>query len=504
MLDIAPRPVVQEPFVPRRVEPQATASTVPSVVACRTCGASNDPNHTYCLSCGSRLPRADSVMPPRQSGIAGPVSVPNPAPLPAAPAPPFGNISEGAILSVASLAGAPAPTSPSPVSPAVIAGTPVHVVTPSPVDPELVRFCPRCHGGSDLAAQFCKFCGGSLADVAPVPVPFASTSESAIAVMPGDPGQVSGATGSSPSVGRISHAPQTTRDVPVAGVADVKFAPEAETRPVNSPPDQAQGGHASPMVDAGGMTATTASTQASSGFLVLVARDGTPAAAYPLTEQMDIGRLEGDVQLPEDPYLSPRHARVVRRDGRHYLRDLGSLNGVYRKLPSGSERDTVGPHVVTLRDGELFLIGQQVLKVELVKDAAETTGLGIALEARDGGTHLFGTPSSPRYARLCQRTVEGVTRDVFYVRKPETVLGRESGDFVFPEDPFLSRRHAIIRASVGAATGGRPTVTLADLGSSNGTFVQIEGEISLSHGDCFRVGHQLFRVEIPTSPRPAS
>ena len=75
----------------------------------------------------------------------------------------------------------------------------------------------------------------------------------------------------------------------------------------------------------------------------------------------------------------------------------------------------------------------------------------------------------------------------------------------FLRTPFLSRRHAIIRASVGAATGGgTPTVTLADLGSSNGTFVQIDGEISLSHGDCFRVGHQLFRVEIPTSPRPAS
>jgi pSer/pThr/pTyr-binding forkhead associated (FHA) protein len=480
-LDMSPRPVPQDAaFVPRRVDVQATVS---SVVACRTCGASNDPNHTYCLSCGSRLPRQE----------AAPAPAPSPAAVasPAQPAP----IAAGSILSVASVAApAPAPGGlgavTSPAQGLVISGSPVRVVTPAPVAPETMRFCPRCHGGSDPQAQFCKFCGGSLADVPPVAVPLAATAESAIAVMPTE-------AVPAPEPVRNTAPPLTTRDAPPAGFPPGGFPPEAETRPVASVASPAS-------LDAPDSVGTKVSAHHASGFLVLVARDGTPAAAYPLLEQMDIGRLEGDVKLVDDPYLSPRHARIMRRDGRYYLRDLGSLNGVYRKLPNGSERDSTGPHVATLRDGELFLIGQQVLKVELVKDASETTGLGAALDAQDGGTHLFGTPSTPRYARLCQRTVEGVTRDVYYVRKPETVLGRESGDFVFPEDPFLSRRHAIIRASVGAATGGFPSVTLADLGSSNGTFVQIDGEISLSHGDCFRVGHQLFRVEIPTSPRPAS
>jgi pSer/pThr/pTyr-binding forkhead associated (FHA) protein len=121
-----------------------------------------------------------------------------------------------------------------------------------------------------------------------------------------------------------------------------------------------------------------------------------------------------------------------------------------------------------------------------VNDADE--GLGPASEH---GTLLFGCPAAARYARLSQRTVEGVTRDVFYIRKAETVLGRESGDVVFTEDPFLSRRHASIRVEKEPRR-----FLLTDLGSSNGTFVQVRGEIPLESGDQFRIGQQLFRIDI--------
>ena len=147
----------------------------------------------------------------------------------------------------------------------------------------------------------------------------------------------------------------------------------------------------------------------------------------------------------------------------------------------------------SIEDQDLFLIGQQVLRFEVVKDAEE--GFGVA---SDNGTLLFGTPATPRYARLAQRTVEGVVRDVFNVRKAETVLGRESGDIVFPDDPFLSRRHAMLRV-YGAGSGRSPgtrSFTLADLGSSNGTFLKAVSEIPLRHGAQFRIGQQLFRFDV--------
>jgi pSer/pThr/pTyr-binding forkhead associated (FHA) protein len=139
------------------------------------------------------------------------------------------------------------------------------------------------------------------------------------------------------------------------------------------------------------------------------------------------------------------------------------------------------------------LVGQQVLKFEVVKNAEE--GFGVASE---GGTLVFGTPSAPRYARLIQRTVEGVSRDVFHVQRLETIIGREVGDVVFTDDPFLSRRHAAIEVlGVTPGTRGQPRrFGLVDLGSSNGTFVQLREEIKLRNGDQFRIGQQLFRFDL--------
>jgi len=141
---------------------------------------------------------------------------------------------------------------------------------------------------------------------------------------------------------------------------------------------------------------------------------------------------------------------------------------------------------VELLDQDLFLVGQQVLKFEVVRDGE--AGFG---PASQHGTLLFGTPQAPRFALLAQRTVEGVSRDLFHIRKMETVLGRESGDIVFTDDPFLSRRHALIKFD-----RDNKRFLLADLGSSNGTFVQIRGDVGLKSGDQFRIGQQLFRVEL--------
>lgn len=214
-----------------------------------------------------------------------------------------------------------------------------------------------------------------------------------------------------------------------------------------------------------------------SARLVVIAQDGTPGAEYPLSgQQTDIGRDEGSIALSADPYVSPRHARIINRNGRFFVRDLESVNGVYVRL-RGAE---------TLRHADLVLAGLEVLRFELVSDAER--GLGPASER---GTRVFGSPALPRYARLCQRTVEGVTRDIFYLCKDETVIGRESGDVVFTGDPFMSRRHAAFARD--PATG---TFSVRDLGSSNGTYLAVRGEHELANGDHVRLGQHLFRLEV--------
>jgi len=216
--------------------------------------------------------------------------------------------------------------------------------------------------------------------------------------------------------------------------------------------------------------------------LVVIAQDGTPGAEYPIAgPHAEIGRTEGTIALPGDPYVSPRHLRVSRRNGRFFVRDLESVNGVYVRLR--------GPEL--LRHGDLVLIGLEVLRFELVSDAER--GLGPATER---GTRVFGSPALTRHARLCQLTVEGVPRDVYYLCRDETIVGRESGDVVFTNDPFMSRRHASVTRdpSLGA-------FTLTDLGSSNGTYLGIRGEQEVKSGDHLRVGQHLFRLDVSGAPR---
>ena len=107
------------------------------------------------------------------------------------------------------------------------------------------------------------------------------------------------------------------------------------------------------------------------------------------------------------------------------------------------------------------------------------------------GTLLFGSPATPTRARLCQRTVDGIVRDVYHLFRDETVIGREAGDIVFTADPFLSRKHAVIRRNPVTAE-----FSLADLDSSNGTYVAIRHEVAVAHGDFVRVGQHLFRVDL--------
>jgi pSer/pThr/pTyr-binding forkhead associated (FHA) protein len=210
---------------------------------------------------------------------------------------------------------------------------------------------------------------------------------------------------------------------------------------------------------------------------VTIARDGAQGVSYPLdADQLDLGREEGQIVLPGDGYLSPRHLRLSRRADKWFARDLGSTNGVYLRLRR--------PH--RLIDGDLLLLGLEVIRFELVKESEQ--GLGPAMQH---GTLVFGSPLLPRRARLCQRTVEGVTRNVYYLTREETIVGRESGDLVFSDDLFMSRRHLSVRRD--PANGD---FVAEDLGASNGTFVAVRDEVPVTDGDFIRVGQHLFRLDL--------
>lgn len=514
------------PIEPAHAPQPPPATTAP--VRCRVCETPNAAGLRYCTSCGSTLeapPPVTSAMQPHDGsygarGTLGLAAAAQGAPV-ASPAQPPHPAQNAQIAQTAQAA-----------FPAIAPNRVVELGGGAPAPMRAPRTCGRCRGTVDPGAQFCKFCGAPLADAEPaierppvvartpdvspllpherleLPKPAPSTSNgngngngAPPALAKAEP-VARPATAPTPAVAPTS-PPVVAAQAILPAQADRPAQPVAQVPPVQSPVARAL----------------------TRGRLVVIAKSGADGPSYPVGDTLDIGRAEGNVVVGEDPYLSPRHVRIAWTGTKLVLRDLASTNGVYLRLspsrdmnavrrnaggPAGSGAGGRGPHqeaeasgevAVPLHDQDLILVGQQVLKFEVVPNSFDA-GLGPAVEH---STLLFGSPAAPRYARLGQRTVEGITRDVYYVRKMETVLGRESGDIVFTEDPFLSRRHAAVRVlgrdGAPLPAGAKPTASdgvqfaLVDLGSSNGTFLRIRGEVDLVSGDHFRVGQQLFRID---------
>src|SRR5205814_874511 len=131
----------------------------------------------------------------------------------------------------------------------------------------------------------------------------------------------------------------------------------------------------------------------------------------------------------DDPCLASRHARRLVQKGKIVLRALDAVNGVFVRVQA-----------CDLAPGDSFLVGKELLRYE-----------PLAPEERDPpslvehGVRLFGTVPREAWGRLRQLTVAGTTRDLWHLTRAELVLGREEGDVTFPDDEFMSRRHAALK-----------------------------------------------------------
>ena len=67
--------------------------------------------------------------------------------------------------------------------------------------------------------------------------------------------------------------------------------------------------------------------------LVLLRGTGGDGASYYLSSDEHVcGRMSGTILFPDDPTVSPEHANFFYKDGKLYLRDLGSANGTFIRL----------------------------------------------------------------------------------------------------------------------------------------------------------------------------
>ena len=185
-----------------------------------------------------------------------------------------------------------------------------------------------------------------------------------------------------------------------------------------------------------------------------------------------VGRADADIRF-DDVYLSPLHARFELRDGELWVRDLGSRNGTWCYLE--------GP--TRLSDGDVLLIGSQVLRFRRLgypgphpRDSDATRRIGSMVPSAD-------------VAVLEQLRADGSVRDSCHLSPARTIMiGRESGDWVFPYDPTMSGRHAEIRSEDAE-------FFVHDAGSRNGVALAVHGDRMLQPGQRVLLGDQVLRVE---------
>ncbi len=101
----------------------------------------------------------------------------------------------------------------------------------------------------------------------------------------------------------------------------------------------------------------------------------------------------------------------------------------------------------------------------------------------------FGAMQQPGKARLILiRGDQGVDGLSYLLQGTEHVAGRQDAQILFPEDAWLSPRHAnfIYRGE---------KLVVRDEGSKNGVYLRTRGPVPLAGGDLFLCGEQVFRLE---------
>ena len=402
---------------------------------CKNCGKANRDGALFCQDCGRSI---DGSAYGPGGGVAAVAATAASASIPIAhddePLP----IGRSAAAQVVSTPESPAPGSErSPAKEAGLGGTSASADSP----------CESCGTMNPISASFCRSCGQNLnlkqrpqTKIAcshcghPTPAGFMYCQHCGNRIIPE-------AASRPASPRRGSNPPKAAAPVPVAP------APKSSAEP--------------------------ASKGSVRGRFVIVRRDGSDGDTLSLGgDSCDLGRATHR-SLADDPYLAARHLRVFPSSSGVRVRPLDTVNGVFWQLRE--------PH--ELVPGDVFFVGRELIRFELL--SSDERDLPAVSEQ---GVRVLGSIPRESWGRLRQLTTAAVSRDIWHVSRPEILLGREEGDIVFPDDEFMSRRHALV-----SRVGGK--VRLEDQNSSNGTYVRLRGDRDIVPGDILRLGEQVLRYE---------
>ncbi len=208
--------------------------------------------------------------------------------------------------------------------------------------------------------------------------------------------------------------------------------------------------------------------------LVIEDKNGAVADEYTFEDgEFLIGRSQSaDIVLPSDN-VSRRHARLYTVDGKCYIEDLGSANGV-------------------------FVNGRRIHEVFPIEGSAQIK-VGDYFLHIDSDTASAAAPVDRVLVKLHGQNL-AFTDQVYRLEKATTLVGRGKDCGLTLIDPSISRIHAKLTFE----RGGR--LTIEDLKSSNGSFINGERITTgtAGHRDTVRFGNADFIVEIPEAAPTSS
>ncbi len=202
--------------------------------------------------------------------------------------------------------------------------------------------------------------------------------------------------------------------------------------------------------------------------------------------ELVLGRVGGQADVTfDDGQVSSRHAAVRPAAGGIEVEDLGSTNGTF----VGQVRLSA-PRV--LADGDRLRIGGVELQAQVEGASVPASGAGTVIQG--GGTVMrtAGTVVGGERAPLTVEAVSGpgAPASASLPGDGRLAIGRTTGDLVLGADSSVSSRHAEIARDAAA-------VTVTDLGSSNGTYVdgqRIAAATPITDASDIRVGDTVLRV----------
>lgn len=228
-----------------------------------------------------------------------------------------------------------------------------------------------------------------------------------------------------------------------------------------------------PMASATPAAATRSLQKPARYSLARVRVDGTLDKPFVLDRPVITAGRTGDIVLDGDPLVAAEHVRFTQLGDQVFVEDLGSPRGVYLRLRA--------PHA--LENGDVLQIGGQLLRFVLQPSPSPIRTAGGVAGTAPRACLTAGGNAGQELAR-------------YELHSPETVLGRSQGSYTFPEDFFLSSRHARVYFRDGK-------YFLEDLGSTNGTFLKIRKGAFAREGDVILVGAQQLHLQLERATTPS-